>query len=257
MDKITNKNVTINSVEEIKKKICEISSAEHWILTGGDTYLSGHDHRNSPFETCDDCGNCSGARCDWCNRNTNPYEFTISSPVDKMEQLFIDAGMEPQEASKIYDDFDYPSGVPDQWDLAKYNRELYDKLCETSGFDPVEYPYGKDTETEQDTVVVSAADVYNTTWRDLDKFLGEAIIVADRESKKTYPITVTGKLDCEYPTFEATVSSNEFSYIDPFITMKAMFASGKFGKIRENEMGIRFTFGCGTFADLFEYYKEA
>ena len=256
MDKITN-NVTVNSVEEIKKKICEISSTEHWVLRGGDTYLSGHDHRNSPFETDWDCGNCSGARCEWCSEHTNPYEFTLAPPVDVMERLLVDAGMEPEEASKIYDDFDYPIGVPDQWDLAEYNRELYDKLCETSGFDPVEYPYGKDTETERDTkAAAEAADVY-TIWRELDKFIGKEIIVADRESKKTYPITVTGKLDCEYPTFEATVSSNEFAKIDPYITMKAMFASGKFGSIGENEMGIRFTLGCGVFADLFEYYKEA
>lgn len=29
--------------------------------------LSGHDHYMSPYETCDGCGNCSGAKCDWCH----------------------------------------------------------------------------------------------------------------------------------------------------------------------------------------------
>ena len=29
--------------------------------------LTGHDHYRSPYETCDGCGNCSGAKCDWCH----------------------------------------------------------------------------------------------------------------------------------------------------------------------------------------------
>ena len=245
-----------NKIEQIKKQICLLSSAEHWTLRGGDTYLSGHDHRNSPYETCDDCGNCSGARCDWCNECTNPYEFSLSAPVDVMERLLVDGGMDIVEASKIYDDFDYPTGVPDQWDLAKYNRKLYDKLCEIHNVDPVKYPHGKDPEPEEPKTVRSTVD-WNTEWNGLDKFIGKKIIVLDRESNRLYPITVTGKLDNEYPTFEATVSSNEFSKIDPYITMNALFASGKFGRIAENEVGIRFTLGCGTFADLFSRYREA
>ena len=31
------------------------------------TELTGHMYYGSPYETCDDCGNCDGARCDYCD----------------------------------------------------------------------------------------------------------------------------------------------------------------------------------------------
>ena len=30
------------------------------------TQYTGHMYYNSPYETCDSCGNCSGAKCDYC-----------------------------------------------------------------------------------------------------------------------------------------------------------------------------------------------
>lgn len=30
--------------------------------------LSGHLYKNSPYESCDDCGNCDGGRCEFCKR---------------------------------------------------------------------------------------------------------------------------------------------------------------------------------------------
>ena len=38
-----------------------------------ETILTGHMHRNSPYETSSDCGNCDGARCDYF---TKLYEVT-------------------------------------------------------------------------------------------------------------------------------------------------------------------------------------
>lgn len=55
---------------------------------------TGHDHYGSPYESFDECGTCSGAKCDWC------------SVVYWIEE-FDDLGILDQDPYIAGDDYDY------------------------------------------------------------------------------------------------------------------------------------------------------
>ena len=65
----------------------KVLDKKYWEKTRESYYYSGHDHCRSPYETNDDCGNCSGARCDTCEKIivSEHYEFAI--PVDDLESI--------------------------------------------------------------------------------------------------------------------------------------------------------------------------
>lgn len=37
--------------------------------------LTGHMYYSSPYESCDSCGNCNGARCDNCHERYQVIDF--------------------------------------------------------------------------------------------------------------------------------------------------------------------------------------
>ena len=61
--------------EYAENALKEIPKYEYWHTAYLDedsrfyvrTELTGHMYYGSPYETCDDCGNCNGARCDYCD----------------------------------------------------------------------------------------------------------------------------------------------------------------------------------------------
>jgi hypothetical protein len=61
--------VTIDLLEHIDKMHIKVS----W-----NNAFTGHDHYKSPYETYDDCGNCSGARCDSCHKILEYSLWTVS-----------------------------------------------------------------------------------------------------------------------------------------------------------------------------------
>jgi hypothetical protein len=58
------------------------------------THFTGHDYYNSPIESDDNCGTCSGARCDNCKEQ---YE------VWGIDKRFYDKG-EAETAEKEFDE---------------------------------------------------------------------------------------------------------------------------------------------------------
>lgn len=68
------KDIDKESVEGIKKKLATMADRKSWRCAYLDneetiyahTQYTGHMHYGSPFETCYECGNCDGARCQRC-----------------------------------------------------------------------------------------------------------------------------------------------------------------------------------------------
>jgi len=60
--------------EIFDKAMHEVRTEEHWrcaYLDAADRFyvhveLTGHQYYGSPYESCDSCGTCDGARCDGC-----------------------------------------------------------------------------------------------------------------------------------------------------------------------------------------------
>ena len=57
--------------------------------------LTGHMYYRSPYESCDDCGNCDGARCEYCKT-----KYIVKSFDD--ETLYY-SGYDKKEAERIRD----------------------------------------------------------------------------------------------------------------------------------------------------------
>lgn len=59
----------------VTKGLKEIHDEENWRCAYLDpeqkiychVEFTGHQYFNSPYESCDSCGNCNGARCDYCD----------------------------------------------------------------------------------------------------------------------------------------------------------------------------------------------
>jgi len=99
-------------------------------------YMSGHMHRNSPYETSHSCGNCDGARCKHCKK-IEYWEFEFSAPYDICIDMVISCGIAKDIAENyIMDDF-YRNGQdgyfflwPSEATLEKDFPEFYQKLKE-------------------------------------------------------------------------------------------------------------------------------
>ena len=59
-----------------------------------DKELTGHMYYRSPYESCDDCGTCDGARCDYCKTRY------IVKDLDTDEYLYN--GLSKDDAERIY-----------------------------------------------------------------------------------------------------------------------------------------------------------
>ena len=86
----------------------EFRKPKYWSFKSGDKYLSHHMYKNSPFETCDSCGNCDGARCDGCKMiYLDDYlEFTFECS-EETENIFKENFNLPDDQiyDYMYDDF--------------------------------------------------------------------------------------------------------------------------------------------------------
>lgn len=67
-------------------------SEDFFTLQGGEVCMSGHDYVNSPYETCDSCGNCSGARCTHCHKIITRPHFEFSLDVVEVEVALSEYG---------------------------------------------------------------------------------------------------------------------------------------------------------------------
>lgn len=45
------------------------------------TEYSGHTYYGSPYETCSNCGNCTGAMCDYCEKVYTVIDWTTGETI--------------------------------------------------------------------------------------------------------------------------------------------------------------------------------
>lgn len=84
-----------------------------------ETHLTGHIHRNSPYECDDTCGTCDGAMCDYCERVTR-REVTLDFTTEEKRELFKRAFPRDMEW-----DFVFPPKLPTIQDVYDVFPELY------------------------------------------------------------------------------------------------------------------------------------
>lgn len=94
-------------VEVIDIDILDIVKDEkYWHYHGKEVHLSGHMYRNSPYETDDSCGNCDGARCDYCKKIVDEPYFSFCISTDELYDILISKGVSDGAAQDIaYNDF--------------------------------------------------------------------------------------------------------------------------------------------------------
>lgn len=116
--------------------IDHVLNEEDWKLSPERKYLSGHMYRNSPYETDDSCGNCDGARCDFCESVTVPPHFSYCVEYTKFEASMIAAGVPELEARDIaLKEGSLRSGdciviYPNERELKDKHPEFYNKLAD-------------------------------------------------------------------------------------------------------------------------------
>ena len=119
---------------EIDIDIYDLIADEKYWEVDTDVYYTHHMYRNSPYETCSDCGNCDGARCNGCKK-IRETSLKCSIPTDELYDMLISKGVDEATASDFaYLDscktlrnnfrFYWPTGNG----LKARNPELYAKL---------------------------------------------------------------------------------------------------------------------------------
>lgn len=80
---------------------------EWWDLRPEEIKLTGHMYFNSPFETCDSCGNCDGARCDYCRELKIPAHYEVAIPSDQLVDILKEITDLPEALihDLVYDDY--------------------------------------------------------------------------------------------------------------------------------------------------------
>ena len=64
--------------------------------------LTGHMYYNSIYETCDNCGNCDGAKCEFCKTKyvvedwKNDKTLYFGDSIEEMKEVALEAGMKPE-----------------------------------------------------------------------------------------------------------------------------------------------------------------
>lgn len=121
-------------------KLGKYSTEENWNYYSGQVSYTGHVHYGSPYETCSDCGNCDGAKCDVCKKVVSSellYQYSEEDIINQMKAsgLFNFTDVEFDEYATML----YMSGSKDindmyvvtdysDWELQHDNPELYEKL---------------------------------------------------------------------------------------------------------------------------------
>lgn len=77
----------INNITILDK----VLNKDWWQKISRSKHLSGHCHRNSPFETDDSCGNCDGARCETCSTIVEPPHLEFGCTVDILEPIVYES----------------------------------------------------------------------------------------------------------------------------------------------------------------------
>lgn len=76
---------------------------EYWEIPRDNIYLyselTGHIYYRSPIESCDSCGTCDGARCDFCKRVYVVEDFSNAEILYR--------GKDEEEAKKVFNDSSY------------------------------------------------------------------------------------------------------------------------------------------------------
>jgi len=110
-----------------------VGNKEYWSVDT-DTCLTGHMHRNSPYEMADSCGTCNGANCDYCKKIvTTEVHFSVS--VNILEGWLLSLDIPHDVVSElVYSDTNrrsykgYRLLWPDEDDLKEVYPQLYDEL---------------------------------------------------------------------------------------------------------------------------------
>lgn len=110
---------------------------EYWNYERDQKHLSGHCYYRSPYETDDSCGNCNGARCDYCREIIDKKHMEFVICTDVLEEIMRKANV-PENV--IYKYFSYEDGNraisklgysliwPTEDILKDKHPEFYDKL---------------------------------------------------------------------------------------------------------------------------------
>ena len=80
---------------EMPKSI--LNDKDNWRFVGTSYYMSGHMYRGTSmeaFETIDSCGNCDGARCDYCEKREIPAHWALAVESDKLYNALIADGVD-------------------------------------------------------------------------------------------------------------------------------------------------------------------
>jgi hypothetical protein len=78
---------------------------KYWRWANDRTHMSGHLYRNSPFESDDGCGNCNGAKCDYCREIIEHGHFECSIVCTDLEKMLKLEGVDDDSISHlVYDD---------------------------------------------------------------------------------------------------------------------------------------------------------
>jgi hypothetical protein len=92
------------SKEMINKNIDimdKVGNEDFWNPENPRKEYSHHMYRNSPYETCDSCGNCNGAYCDICSEVTIPGHLSFSIYTDTIYQWLVEKDIPEDVASVV------------------------------------------------------------------------------------------------------------------------------------------------------------
>lgn len=77
------------------------TSEEDWRFWGSKKEYTHHVHRNSPFDSCDSCATCDGARCDACKLITVPAHLECCITSDKLYSWLLEEGAPKDVAAEF------------------------------------------------------------------------------------------------------------------------------------------------------------
>lgn len=114
--------------------INRVCSEGHWRIEGASFEFSHHMYRNSPFETCNSCGNCDGASCDICHKVQIDAHIECSMGSDELYKWLLEESVPEDTASDLaYSDYcGYTrNGYRLVWPTEDMLKEQYPELHKT------------------------------------------------------------------------------------------------------------------------------
>lgn len=92
-------------------------SEKYWNPTTPATHKTGHMYYRSPIESDDRCGNCDGAKCEFCTDIIEDCKFEASIPYDEYAEMAIKEG--------VPKDIAYDIATSDSYNHAEGYRIIY------------------------------------------------------------------------------------------------------------------------------------